>query len=204
MSMVGTALLNLDQTTLHLEPGFAPAEGIRDNVREILRGGLSTSPGDLVTAALDAKEFTSHLPRRANRILDSLADGEFRLRVDAIDEERLHTVRHRVANRLTLGIVIAATILGASLLIQVSTDNRILGHPAVAIVLFTVAILGGGALAAWIVVTDRKVARAPRLSPDSCRARSTRSAPRWTPAVSRTGEEPLRPRRRCGCGRGSG
>jgi hypothetical protein len=159
MSMVGKALLNLDQTTLHLDPDFAPAEAIRDNVRDILRGGLRTSPGDLVTAALDAKEFTSQLPRRANRILDSLADGELRLRVDAIDEERLHTVLHRLANRLTLGIVIAATILGASLLMQVSTDKRILGYPAIAIVLFTVAILGGAALAAWIVVTDRKVAR---------------------------------------------
>jgi ubiquinone biosynthesis protein len=159
MSMVGKALLNLDQSTLHLDPDFAPGEAIRDNVRDILRGGLRTSPGDLVTAALDAKEFTSQLPRRANRILDSLADGEFRLRVDAIDEERLHKVLHRLANRLTLGIVIAATILGASLLMQVSTDKRILGYPAIAIVLFTVAILGGAALATWIVVTDRKVAR---------------------------------------------
>lgn len=156
--MVGKALLNLDRTTQHLDPTFAPAEAIRDNVRSILRGGLSTSPGDLITAALDAKEFTSQLPRRANRILDNLAEGELRLRVDTMDEERLHTVLQRLANRLTLGIVIAASILGASLLMQVPTDHTILGYPAVAIVLFTVAILGGAALAAWIVVTDRKVA----------------------------------------------
>lgn len=159
MSMVGKALLNLDQTTMHLNPDFVPAEAIRENLRHLLRGGLRTSPGDLVTAALDAKEFTSQLPRRANRILDSLAEGELRIRVDAMDEERLHMVLQRVANRLTLGIVIAATILGASLLMQVPTDNRILGYPAIAIVLFTVAILGGAALATWIVITDRRVAR---------------------------------------------
>jgi ubiquinone biosynthesis protein len=159
MSMVGKALLNLDRTTLHLDPDFVPADAIRDNLGHILRGGLRTSTGDLVTAALDAKEFTSQLPRRANRILDSLADGRMRLRVDALDEERLHTVLQRLANRLTLGIVIAATILGASLLMQVPTDNQILGYPAIAIVLFALAVLGGAALAAWIVVTDRKVAR---------------------------------------------
>ena len=158
MSMIGKALLNLDRTTHHLDPAFAPAEAIRENVRPILRGGLSTSPGDLIAAALDAKEFTSQLPRRANRILDNLAEGELRLRVDTMDEERLHTVLQRLANRLTLGIVIAATILGASLLMQVPTDDTILGYPAVAIVLFTIAILGGAALASWIVVTDRKVA----------------------------------------------
>jgi predicted unusual protein kinase regulating ubiquinone biosynthesis (AarF/ABC1/UbiB family) len=159
MSMVGKALLNLDQTTMHLDPDFVPAEAIRENLPHILRGGLHTSSGDLVTAALDAKEFTSQLPRRANRILDSLAEGELRLRVDTIDEERLHMVLQRLANRVTLGIVIGATILGASLLMQVPTDNRILGYPAIAIVLFTAAILGGAALATWIVVTDRKVAR---------------------------------------------
>jgi predicted unusual protein kinase regulating ubiquinone biosynthesis (AarF/ABC1/UbiB family) len=159
MAMIGKALLNLDLTTAHLDPSFAPAEAIRRHVREILRSGLRTSPGDVVASALDVKEFTAELPRRANRILDSLADGEFRIRVDAIDEERLHTVLQRLATRVTLGMVIASTILGASLLMQVPTEHRILGYPAIAIVLFPVAILGGAALAAWVVVTDRKVAR---------------------------------------------
>jgi len=159
MAMVGKALLNLDQSTLHLDPSFVPAEAIRANLPRILRGGLRTSPGHLVTAALDAKEFTSQLPRRANRILDSLADGQLRLRVDAVDEERLHTVLQRLANRLTLGIIIAATILGASMLMQVPTDHRLLGYPALAIVLFSLAIVGAALLAGWIVVTDRKVAR---------------------------------------------
>jgi predicted unusual protein kinase regulating ubiquinone biosynthesis (AarF/ABC1/UbiB family) len=165
MSMIGKALLNLDQSILHLDPEFAPAEAIRDNVGEILLGSLKTSPGNLVAAALDAKEFTSQLPRRANRILESLADGTMRVTVDAIDEERLHTVLQRVANRLTLGLVIAATIIGAAMLIQVPTEHRFLGYPVIAMVLFAVAVLGGGALAAWIVVTDRKVARTERRSP---------------------------------------
>jgi predicted unusual protein kinase regulating ubiquinone biosynthesis (AarF/ABC1/UbiB family) len=159
MSLVGKALLNLDRTTSHLDPQFAPAEAIRKDVRSILRSGLTTSPGDVITAALDAKEFAAQLPSRANRIMDSLADGELRIRVDAIDEERLHTVLQRLANRLTLGVVIAASILGGSLLMQVPTDHRILGYPAVAIILFLLAIVGGAVLSAWIIVTDRKVAR---------------------------------------------
>jgi ubiquinone biosynthesis protein len=165
MSLIGKALLNLDQSILHLDPEFAPAEAIRDNVGEILLGSLKTSPGNLVAAALDTKEFTSQLPRRANRILESLADGTMRVTVDAIDEERLHTVLQRVANRLTLGLVIAATIIGAAMLIQVPTQHRFLGYPVIAMVLFAVAVLGGGSLAAWIVVTDRKVARTERRSP---------------------------------------
>ena len=162
MSLIGKALLNLDQSILHLDPEFAPAEAIRDNVGEILRAGLKTSTGDLVAAALDAKEFTAQLPRRANRILEALADGTMQVRVDAMDEERLHTVLQRIANRLTLGLVISATIIGAAMLIQVPTQHRLLGYPLIAMALFAVAVFGGGALAAWIVVTDRKVARTER------------------------------------------
>ena len=132
---------------------------------EILLGSLKTSPGDLVAAALDAKEFTSQLPRRANRILESLVEGTMSVKVDALDEERLHTVLQRVANRLTLGLVIAATIIGAAMVIQVPTEHRLLGYPAIAVVLFALAVLGGVGLATWIVVTDRKVARTERRTP---------------------------------------
>lgn len=165
MSMIGKALLNLDQSILHLDPDFAPAEAIRDNISGLLVSSLRTSPGNLVTAALDAKEFTSELPRRANRIMESLAEGSLQLKVDAIDEERLHTVLQRVANRLTLGLVIAATIVGAAMVLQVPTEHKLLGYPVIAVVLFAVAVLGGAALAVWIVVTDRKVARTERRTP---------------------------------------
>lgn len=102
------------------------------------------------------------LPKRANRILDTMAEGEFHLRVDAIDEERLHTVLQRVANRLTLGIVIASTILGAALLARVPGQAELFGLPAVALFFFTFAVCAGVALTVWIVSTDRKVARTAR------------------------------------------
>ncbi len=159
MAMIGKALLNLDQVTTHLDPDFVPAEAIRDNVAEIMASGLTVTPGGVIAAAIEAKEFTAQLPRRANRIMDSLAEGELTVRVNAIDEQRLHTVLQRIANRLTLGIIIAATVLGAALMMRVPTASYLFGYPAVAIVFFVLAVLGGVALAVWIVMTDRKVAR---------------------------------------------
>ncbi|UTT66354.1 AarF/UbiB family protein [Janibacter sp. CX7] len=159
MAMIGKALLNLDQTTIHLDPDFSPADAIRDNVSDIFASSLKVSPGGLLTAAIETKEFTAQLPKRANRILDTLARGEMRVRVDAIDEQRLHLVLQRVANRLTLGLIIAATIIGAAMMMRVETDARILGFPAIAMVFFTVAVLAAVALAVHIVLTDREIAR---------------------------------------------
>ena len=162
MSMVGKALLNLDRSTSHLDPGFSPAVAIRTNVSEIFAAGLKVSAGGLIAAAIESKTFMAQLPQRANRIMDSLADGEFRIHVQAIDEERLHTVIQRVANRVTLGIIIAATILGAALVVRVPSEWTVLGYPGLAILLFLFAVCAGGAMAAWVFLTDRKVARTQR------------------------------------------
>lgn len=162
MAMIGKALLNLDRTTSHLDPAFSPADAIRENVTEVMRGGMRTQPGGVLAAALEAKEFTAQLPRRANRILDALSDGELTVRVEALDEERMLAVLQRLTNRLTTGIVIAAMIVGAALTMQVSTDSRILGYPAIAMVFFLLAAVGGGVLVVLILITDRRVARRTR------------------------------------------
>lgn len=165
MSMVGKALLNLDQVTLHLDPTFDPAAAVRDSLVSLLRSGLSVSAAGVMSAALEAKEFTANLPRRGNRILEALSEGELSIRVHAVDEERLHTVLHRVANRLTFGIVIAATVIGAAMMMRVPTEHRVLGYPTVAMVFFVFAVLSGGGLIAWVLLTDRRVARERRQDP---------------------------------------
>jgi len=159
MAMVGKALLNLDQVTTHLDPSFAPAKAIRDNVAEIMGSGLNVSPAGIMAAAIDAKDFAASFPGRANRIMDNLADGRFSVRVDAVDEARLLHVMQRLANRLTMGIVLAALVVGAALMMQVPTQTRILGYPAIAMVFFLLAALGGAALVVSIIRNDQRTAR---------------------------------------------
>lgn len=166
MAMVGKALLNLDQVTTHLDPGFAPAEAIRESVADIMGSGMRVSASGLMAAAIDAKELTANFPRRANKVMQNLAEGTFSVKVDAVDEARLLHVMQRLANRLTTGIVIAALVVGAALMMQVPTDSRILGYPSIAMVFFLLAAIGGAALVASIVVTDRKIARQEREAHD--------------------------------------
>lgn len=166
MSMIGKTLLNLDQVTAHLDPDFAPAEAIRDNLDQLLRSGLTLSLSGAVSSAIEAKDFAARLPRRANRILDALSEGEFGIRVKAVDEARLISVIHHVANRLTTGLVLAAVIVGAALMMQVPTTSHVLGYPAIAMVFFLLAAVAGAALLVSIVVGDRRAARAARRDHD--------------------------------------
>ena len=166
MAMVGKALLNLDQVTQHLDPGFAPAEAIRESVADIMGSGLRVSASGVMAAAIDAKEFTANFPRRANKVMQNLAEGTFSVRVDAVDEARLLHVLQRLANRLTTGIVLAALVVGAALMMQVPTDSTILGYPSIAMVFFLLAAVGGAVLVVSIVVTDRKIAHQEKTARD--------------------------------------
>jgi predicted unusual protein kinase regulating ubiquinone biosynthesis (AarF/ABC1/UbiB family) len=164
MAMIGKTLLNLDQVTTHLDPDFAPAEAIRDNLEELLRGGLSVSLSGAISSAIEAKDFAAQLPRRANRIMDALSEGELAFRVRTIDEVRFVSVLQRLANRLTTGIVLAAIVVGAALMMQVPTTSRILGYPAIAMLFFILAAIAGAILVGWILVTDRREEREARRS----------------------------------------
>jgi len=159
MAMVGKALLNLDQVTQHLDPDFAPAETIRANTAEILRSGMKPSLGGAMAAAMEAREFATQLPARANRVMDALAEGSFTVKVEAIDEVQFLHVMQRLANRVTAGVIVAAMVVGAALMMLVPTRSRILGYPSIAMICFSLAAVAAAVLLTLILVTDRRIAR---------------------------------------------
>jgi hypothetical protein len=111
---------------------------------------------------VELKNFAQHLPGRINRILDRLANNELEMKVDAIDEVRLMEGMQKVANRITLGLVLAALIIGAALLMRVETSFQILGYPGLAMLLFLAAAIGGAGLVTTILVNDIRAKRRRR------------------------------------------
>ena len=61
----------------------------------------------------------------------------------------------KIANRITLGLVLASLILGAALLMRVDTPFKILGYPGLAILFFVFAAAGGLWLSFRILASDR-------------------------------------------------
>jgi predicted unusual protein kinase regulating ubiquinone biosynthesis (AarF/ABC1/UbiB family) len=161
LAMIGKTLLNLDEIGHVLAPHFDPNAAIRRHAADITRQQFSRdlSIGSIFSGAMEVKNFVQQLPSRVNRILDRLADNEFQVRVDAIDETRLMEGMQKVANRIALGLVLAALIVGAALLMDVPTTFQIFGYPGLAIMLFLAAAAGGTALAVSILANDIKAKR---------------------------------------------
>ena len=116
----------------------------------------SISPSNLLAGAVDVKEFAEKLPARVNRILDTVGNNQLRFKVDAIDEKVVLDGLQKVANRITLGLVVAALIVGAAMLMRVETSWRIWGYPGLAMILFMLAAAAGMVLAFSIVFYDEK------------------------------------------------
>ena len=156
LSMLGKTLLSLDEIARTLKPELLPNAIVRQHAAALMQQRMadSISPGRLLSGVLETKELMERLPERMNRILDRLANNEIEVKVDAIDEARLMEGFQKVANRITLGLLLAALIVGAALLMQVETSFRILGYPGLAIISFLLAAAGGVALIMAIVFWD--------------------------------------------------
>ena len=157
LTMLGKTLLNLDQVGRALAPQFDPNASIRSNAAEILRQRVikTLSPGNLLGGVLEMKDLIQRLPARLNRFFDALANNEFKVSVDAIDEKTLILGFQKIANRITVGLIIAALIVGAALLMRVETSFRIWGYPGLAIIFFLCAASAGVVLLLNILFYDK-------------------------------------------------
>jgi len=157
-TMIAKALLNLDRVVYTLDPSFDPNAVIRERANEILQRNIlkSVAPNNLLAGVVDLKEFAEKFPTRVNRILDSLGNNELRFKVDAIDEKVVLEGLQKVANRITLGLMVAALIVGAALIMRVETSFRIFGYPGLAMIFFLLAAAAGLILAINILIYDEK------------------------------------------------
>lgn len=148
LSMVGKALLNLDDVARRLAPTYEPATAIREHTAAVTRDHLlsAASPSRLVTAALDAKELAERFPDRMNRLLESIADGRIHIRVEGMDEREIMRSVQKLANRAAAGLAVAAFVLAAAIFSVSSHSPRWWGVSAFTVVFLGVAAVLGAAI----------------------------------------------------------
>jgi predicted unusual protein kinase regulating ubiquinone biosynthesis (AarF/ABC1/UbiB family) len=153
LALLGKTLLNLDEIGRLLDPDFNINASMRRNATMLMRRQMfkSVTPANVFASALEVREFTERLPSRVNRILDALAGNDLRLKIEVIDHGSIIDGFQKVANRIALGLVLAALIVGAAMLTRVQTSFTILGYPGLAMLLF-LAAAGGGLWMAWTIL----------------------------------------------------
>lgn len=161
LTLLGKTLLQLDEVGKILDPEFEPNAAIRRNLSALLaqRAEKRTTSGSVYSSLLEMKDFVGSLPSRLNRIMDAIANHELEVKVRATDAKLMMEGFQKIANRITSGIVLAALIMGAALLMRVETSFIIFGYPGFAILCFLAAAAGGFWLLISIFKQDQKSAK---------------------------------------------
>ncbi|HEY4596428.1 MAG TPA: AarF/UbiB family protein [Thermoanaerobaculia bacterium] len=156
LTMMGRALLQLDESARALDSALDPNQIVRQHSDSIMRRHMlkKLSPANVFATALDMQDFVQHLPGRLNAVLDNVAANKVSFKVDAFDETRLMDNLQKIANRIALGLVLAALIVGAALMMQVNTRFRLFGYPGLAMLLFLLAAACGFALIVSVFLND--------------------------------------------------
>ncbi|MBU8881936.1 AarF/ABC1/UbiB kinase family protein [Kaistella sp. DKR-2] len=150
LNILGKILMNMDQIVAVLTPEYDLQRAIERNVEKMMQKKImqELKPHNFFAEALEAKKLAEKLPQRLNIITEKLANNEFELKIDAIDEQRLTDGFQKVANRISIGLIVASLIIGAALLMRIPSSFTILGYPGVAMIFFCAAAIIG----LWMVL----------------------------------------------------
>lgn len=156
ISTLGRAFMALDQAGRTLDPDFDPNAAIRRHASDIMQQRMlrNASPAAMFANLLEMNEFVQRLPGRLNRILDAVGENQLEVSIRVREEFWMMEGLQKISNRITVGLVLAALIIGAAMLMRVETSFRILGYPGLAMILFLAAAVMGLLLVITILLTD--------------------------------------------------
>ncbi len=157
LAMLAKTLLNLDGITKRLDPQYDPQRVMREYAETLITQKLTQkfNPRNFYPALLDLNQLVHDLPHRAREIVDLTAGGRLTFGIKLTQAEELLGGIHKIANRITVGVIIAALLIASSLMMRVPTTSRLFGYPAIAMFGYLAAAVAGVYLIVSTFIRDR-------------------------------------------------
>ena len=155
--LMNRTILIVDNIGRQLDPDFNLMSAAEPYAAKLVKRRMSperilTKAGENISEVADLLLDT---PKQMNRLLRKAMRDELSFKVDAVGMDKLITDIDRSSNRLAFSIVVAAIIVGSSVLVQSDIGGKIFGLPAIGAVGFLVAFLLGVRLLISILRSGR-------------------------------------------------
>lgn len=143
--LMNKTIMILDNIGRQLDPGFSAATAAEPYAANLVKNRYSPQrvldkTRENLTEIGDALIDT---PKQVNRLLRKTLRGEVSFKIDPVGMEKLITDIDRSSNRIAFSLIVAAIIVGSSMLIQSDIGGKIFGLPTIGAIGFMVAILLG-------------------------------------------------------------
>src|SRR5262249_36015846 len=149
--LLAKTLLHLDGVTKRLDPEFSPQAVIRDYAERLMTKKLTQKfdPRNFYPALLDLNQLVLDLPHPAREILDLVPAGRLTFGVRMLQAEEFLGGFHKIANRITVGVVIAALLVASALMMRTARGETL------AMFGFVIAAVAGVYLIVSTFIQDR-------------------------------------------------
>lgn len=146
-ALLGKSLITIEGIGLELDPDFNLAEIAKPYVQDLILE--RKSPQRLIMKLLsDLSELYNLIiliPGQLSKTLKKMEDGVFKLEFQHRGLENLIDALDRSTNRLSYSLILAAIIIGTSLIMQTDKGPHFMGFPVIGVFGFLIAaILGLG------------------------------------------------------------
>ena len=157
VTMLMKAFATLEGTVAKLDPTISMMAVARPFAKKYLKEHFNwrESLGDASLAMYSSLESLSKLPNQVNRLMTILASGEQQFNFHYQGQDKVLKSLHKMINQLATVIVIAAVIMGSSIMVVGSSDHPFIhdfGIWAYVIAIFIVVIM----MISWLWKSWRK------------------------------------------------
>ncbi|HCX33540.1 MAG TPA: ubiquinone biosynthesis protein UbiB [Rhodocyclaceae bacterium] len=160
LSLLVKAFITLEGMGRELDPDFDMAGEAMPLLEQAMRARYT--PAALIKrgwrAAGEALTLITDLPHDLAKLLRAARRGRLEIHIDVTHLKRVGNQLDSAANRLVVGIVVAALIIGSSIIMTVPGGPSLLGLPFFGLLGFLGAVFGG----VWLLLSIWKSSRADR------------------------------------------
>ncbi len=156
-ALLDKALLEMEGLARELDPDFDPVEVARPYVRSLWleRWRPDVLLGLMRRNITDTVNLLRYLPRRVDSILAKLERGELGVEFKHQGLVPLTRAIESSSNRIAVGLILAALIVGSSMIITTGVEPKIFGLPALGLVGYLISGVGGLWLV-WSILRSRR------------------------------------------------
>ena len=150
LSMMIKSLITVEQLGKALDPDVDVLSAAEPHLKALLRERYSVKKNleYLLSASREYLRLLRRLPGEVSLILKKLKGGTLRIEMRHSGLERLiHAMEHST-NRISFSVIIAALIVGSSIVMRSGIGGTIFGYPALGFVGYTIAAVMG----LWLVI----------------------------------------------------
>jgi len=151
MTIVIKTVMTLEGTARMLYPQLDVVSESEPLIRELMERQYSSKQiwRRLRRHLSSLWSFQKNVPARLSSILRKMENDRLTIRFEHQNLDHFQTTLESIFNRLTLGIVLGAMIIGSSMIITTGVKPLLFGYPAFGIIGYLIS----GVLALWLIFT---------------------------------------------------